>query len=216
MHELTSHLTDAQLQHELAQGRVHELTSHLADAQHQYACAEEHRALAQKQLDAQGEDFGKLGRHLQKVALPTSYPPVLSAPRPPSLAPASLLTPPTSSLFLSCDFSISSGLLRQPNSCNSRPIIIAQRCSATCPCPDPNLSPEQVHWQAHKLLSRPFEFAHKTEIQPLNRLRFYLFNFRVISYACVGHCVSSFRSALLTDRHVTLIHCCTLCRQHLQ
>lgn len=52
---------------ELAEGRVIELTSSLAGAQRQFECAEKHRDLVTRQLDAQKEDYGKLGRQLQKV-----------------------------------------------------------------------------------------------------------------------------------------------------
>ena len=52
---------------ELAEGRVNELTASLTDAHLQFECAEKHRALALRQLGAEEEDFGKLGRHLKKV-----------------------------------------------------------------------------------------------------------------------------------------------------
>ena len=52
---------------ELAEGRVIELTSSLAGAQRQFECAEKHRDLVTRQLNAQKEDYGKLGRQLQKV-----------------------------------------------------------------------------------------------------------------------------------------------------
>ena len=56
---------------EASQGQVSELVSLLSDAQKQLGRAERHRALAREQLDAQEQDFGRLGRDLQKV-LPSS------------------------------------------------------------------------------------------------------------------------------------------------
>ena len=77
---------------ELAEGRVNELTASLTDAQLQFECAEKHRALALRQLDAQEEDFGKLGRHLQKVS-PQYF------ITPPSLDPYGFLFVPSAAPF---------------------------------------------------------------------------------------------------------------------
>lgn len=66
-HDVPLMLTVVHQALELAEGRVNELTASLTDAHLQFECAEKHRAQALRQLDAQEEDFGKLGRHLQKV-----------------------------------------------------------------------------------------------------------------------------------------------------
>ena len=55
-----------------AQQRNSELEGLLADAQAQLGCAVKHRKSAQQQLDAQEEDFERLGQRL-KVLLPSSF-----------------------------------------------------------------------------------------------------------------------------------------------
>ena len=56
-----------------SQQRNAELEGLLSDARLEFACADKHRKSAQKQLDAQEEEFDKLGQRL-KVSLPFLLP----------------------------------------------------------------------------------------------------------------------------------------------